>query len=57
MVSKAVSLFDLNEMLGVSGIALFTTRSAATIRSMKIVISDIIKEELVKKRKIKVMHI
>ena len=57
MVSKAVSLFDLNEMLGVSGIALFTTRSAATIRSMKIVLSDIIKEELVKKRKIKVMHI
>ena len=56
--SKAVSLFDLHEMLGVSNIASFTTRSPATIRSMiivlsdiiKIVLSDIIKEELVKKK-------
>ena len=57
VVSKAVSLFDLNEMLGVPGIALFTTRSPATINSMKILLLDIIKEELVKKRKIKVMHV
>ena len=49
VVPKAVSLFDLHEMLGVSGIASFTTRSPATIRSMIIVLSDIIKEELVKK--------
>ena len=49
MVPKAVSLFDLHEMLGVSGIASFTTRSPATIRSMIIVLSDIIKEELGKK--------
>ena len=38
-------------MLGVSDIASFTTRSLATIRSMIIVLSDIIKEELVKKIK------
>ena len=51
VVSKAVSLFNLHEMLGVSDIASFTTRSLATIRSMIIVLSDIIKEELVKKIK------
>ena len=45
---RQVSLFDLHEMLGVSDIALFITRSPATIRSMIIVLSDIIKEELVK---------
>ena len=56
-VSKAVSIFDLHEMLGVSDIALFTTRSLATIRNMIIVFSDIIKEELVKKSKVKVMHV
>ena len=33
MVSKAASLFDLHEMLGVSDIASFTTRLPATIRS------------------------
>ena len=49
MEPKAVSFFDLHEMLGVSGIASFTTRSPVTIRSMIIVLSDIIKEELVKK--------
>ena len=37
--------------LGVSDIASFTARSPATIRSMIIVLSDIIKEELVKKIK------
>ena len=42
-------LFDLHEMLGVSDIASFTTRSPATIRSMINVVSDIIKKELVKK--------
>ena len=50
-VSKAVSLFDLHKMLGVSDIASFTTRSPATIRSMIIELSDIIKKELVKKIK------
>ena len=44
-VSKAVSLFDLHEMLEVSDIASFTTRSPATIRSMIIVLLDIIKEK------------
>ena len=38
-------------MLGLSDIASFTTRSPATIRSMIIVLSDIIKEELVKEIK------
>ena len=50
-VSKAVSLFDLHEMLGVSDSTSFTTRSPATIRSVIIVLSDISKEELVKKIK------
>ena len=50
-VSKAVLLFDLHEMLGVSDIASFTTGSPATIRGMIIVLSDIIKAELVKKIK------
>ena len=49
MVSKVVSFFGLHEMLGVSDIASFTIRSSATIGSMIIVLSDIIKEELVKK--------
>ena len=49
MVSKAVSLFDLHEMLGVPDIASFMTRSTATIRRIIIVLSDIIKEEFVKK--------
>ena len=50
-VSKAVSLFYLHEMLGVSDITSFTIRSPANIRSMIIVLSDIINEELVKKIK------
>ena len=37
-------------MLGVPDIASFTTISTATIRRMIIVLSDIIKEELVKKK-------
>ena len=49
VVSKAVSLFNLHEMLRVSDIASFTSRSTATSRSMIIVLSDIIKEELVRK--------
>ena len=57
-ISKAVSLFDLQEMLGASDIASFATRSPATIRSMIIVLSDNIKEELVKKsRKVQVIHL
>ena len=51
VVSKEVSLLDLHEIIGVSDTASFTTRSLATIRSMTIVLSDIIKEELVKKIK------
>ena len=51
VVSKAVLLLDLHEIIGVSDTASFTTRSLATIRSMTIVLSDIIKEELVKKIK------
>ena len=39
----------MHEILGVSDIASLTTKLPATIRSMIIVLSDIIKEELVKK--------
>ena len=50
-VSKAVSLFQLEEMLGVEDIDSFTTRSPATIRNMILVLAEIVKNKLVAKIK------